>query len=103
MSFAEIVEDTVSISLIHPGVNVVACIAKVSNFLRQQFDSLSGVAEDDALVNVQFGEEGIQAMHLLSLLYECIVLCHSFKSQFIHQVDLVRLNGMLFLQKYSNE
>jgi len=53
MSLAEIVEHTVSVRLIHPGVNVVACVPQVGDLLGQKLHTLGRVAEDDRLINLQ--------------------------------------------------
>ena len=46
---SEVVEDPVPMSLGHLGVNVVAGVTELSDLLGQQFDSLGGVAEYNAL------------------------------------------------------
>ena len=46
---SEVVEDSVAVSLGHLGVNVVAGVTELSDLLGQQFDSLGGVAEYNAL------------------------------------------------------
>jgi len=49
----EIVEDAVSVSLLHSGMNVIAGVAQLSNLLSQKFHALSGVAEDNTLIDLQ--------------------------------------------------
>lgn len=49
---AEVVEDAVSVSLLHAGVNIITRIAQLRNFLCQQLHTLGRVAEDDALINL---------------------------------------------------
>lgn len=51
-SSTEVVEDAVAMGLSHLSVDVVAGVTQVSDLLGQQFDSLGGVAEDDALVDL---------------------------------------------------
>jgi len=92
---SEIVEDPVTVSLSHLGVDVIAGISKLSDLLGQQLDPLCGVAENDALVYLKLGEEGVQAMHLLSLLHKGIVLGDPFQCQLVHQVYLVWVPQML--------
>jgi hypothetical protein len=50
---AEVVEDAIAVLLSHARVDVVAGVAELGDLLRQQFDALSGVAEDDRLVDLQ--------------------------------------------------
>ena len=52
----------------HLGVDVVAAVAELGDLLGEQLDPLSGVAEDDALVDLQLGEERVEAVDLLPLL-----------------------------------
>lgn len=73
-SGAEIMEDSVSVSLRHFGVNVVAGISQLSNLFGQQLDSLGRVAENYTLVDLKFGEQCIQTVNLLSFLNKCVVL-----------------------------
>jgi hypothetical protein len=44
------VENPVSVSLRHLGVNVIATVAQLSDLLGEKLDPLSRVAENDALV-----------------------------------------------------
>lgn len=44
-------EDTVSVRLLHFGMNVVTRITKFRDFLRQQLYTIDRVAKDDALVD----------------------------------------------------
>jgi hypothetical protein len=39
--------------------------------------------------SIYLGEKCVQTVHLLSLLHKGIILCHSFQSQFFHQVDFI--------------
>ena len=79
----------------HLGVDVVAAVAELCNLLGEELDPLSGVAEDDALVDLQLGEERVEAVDLLPLLHEGVVLGDSLQGQFVHQVDLVRISHVL--------
>lgn len=73
-SGSEVMENAISVRLLHLGVDVVATVAKLGDLFRQQFDTLCRIAEDDRLVDLQLGEQGIEAVHLLSLLDERVVL-----------------------------
>ena len=72
---AELMEYPVSVRLLHLCVDVVARISKLGDLLCQQFDAVDRVAENDALVDFQFREQCVQAVHLLSLLNVRIKLC----------------------------
>ena len=49
---SEIVEDFVAVLLKHFRMRVEAGIAKLGDLLCQKFDSISGIAEDDGLVDL---------------------------------------------------
>lgn len=85
---AEVVEYTVSGSLGHLGVTVEAGIAELGDLLGEQFDTIGRVTEDDGLVDLEFREERVQAVDLLLLLDEGVVLGDTAKGELIHQVDL---------------
>lgn len=50
---SEVVEDSVTVSLGHLGVDVVAGVTQLSDLFGQQLHSLCRVAEDDALIDLQ--------------------------------------------------
>ena len=52
-AITELVEDSVTISLLHLGVNVEAGVAQLGDLLSKQFHAVDGVAEDDRLVDAQ--------------------------------------------------
>jgi len=86
---AEIVEDAITSSLGHLGMAVEAGIAQLGDLLGEQLHAVGGVAEDNGLVDLQFGEEGVQAVHLLPLFNVGIVLSNTAEGELIHEVDLV--------------
>ncbi|KAF1760760.1 hypothetical protein GCK72_009010 [Caenorhabditis remanei] len=90
-SLTEVVEYSVSVVLGHLRVNVVAGVSDLCDFLGKKLDTLSGVAEDDRLVDLELAEQSVQAMNLLLLLDESVVLGNSEKSQLLHEVDLIWL------------
>ena len=63
-SVAEVMEHSVPVGLIHPRVDEEARVAELCDLLRQQFHSCHGVAKDDGLVDLQLGEQGVQAVDL---------------------------------------
>lgn len=50
----EVVKNAVSVWLRHSSVNIVTGITKFGNLLREQFNTLSRVAEDNGLVDLKF-------------------------------------------------
>jgi len=77
-AISELVEHTIAVRLRHLRVNIVAVVAKFGDLFREKFDALSRVAKDDRLIYLQFAEERVQAVHLLLLLNEGVVLRHTF-------------------------
>ena len=57
-------EHPVPVRLGHLGVDVVAGVPKFGDLLGQQFYSLRRVAEDDALIDLKFAEESVEAVNL---------------------------------------
>lgn len=94
----EIVENTVAVVLEHASVRVEAGVSQLSDLLSQQLDTVGGVTEDDRLVDLQLVEQGVQAMDLLLLLYESVVLGNTAEGELVHQVDLVGRVHMLVLE-----
>uniref|UniRef100_A0A182QC26 Uncharacterized protein n=1 Tax=Anopheles farauti TaxID=69004 RepID=A0A182QC26_9DIPT len=88
---AEVVEHPVTVGLLHASMYVVAAVPELGNLFRQQLDTLRRVAEDDRLIDLKLREERVQAVYLLSLLHEGVVLRHTLQRQLLHQVDLIRI------------
>ena len=61
---AEVVEDTVAVRLQHARVDVEARVAELGDLLGEELDAVDRVAEDDGLVDLELGEQGVEAMHL---------------------------------------
>ena len=57
-------EHPVPVSLGHLGVDVEAAEPELGDLLGQKLNPLSGVAEDDGLVDLELGEERVQAVNL---------------------------------------
>ena len=87
---AEIVEDAVTGLLLHFCVTVEARVAQLGNLLGQELDTVGRVAENDRLVDLQLREESVEAVHLLLLLDERVVLRDTPQCQLVHEIDLVR-------------
>jgi hypothetical protein len=58
------VEHPVPVCLGHLCVDVKATEAELSDLFGQKLDTLSRVAEDDGLVDLKLGEQGVQAVNL---------------------------------------
>jgi hypothetical protein len=56
VSGTEVVEDAVSVGLVHSGVDVITSIAQVSNLLREQLHPLRRITEDYRLRDLQLRE-----------------------------------------------
>ncbi len=97
----EVMKYTVTIVLQHLGVRVKAGVSKLGDLLRKQLHSVCGVAEDDRLVDLKFGEQSIEAVDFLFLFYEAVVLCYTSKSELVHQIDFVRISHMFILRIVS--
>ena len=96
-------EHPVTIVLKHTGMRIEARIAKLGNLLGQQLDTVCGVTEDNGLVDLKLVEESVQAVHLLLLFDESVVLCDTAQRQLVHQVDLVRRVHMLVLEVLNDD
>jgi len=98
-STTEVMVDTIAIILPHLGMNVEAGRPQLSDLLGQKLHAIDGVAEDNALVDVQLLEESIQALHFLAFINKGIVLGDALQSQLLHKVDLVTIFLKPFLSK----
>ena len=74
---------------------------KLGYLLSQQFHSLDRVTEDDALVDLELGEERVQTVDFLSLLNVSVVLGDALQCQLIHQVDGVWVLEVPLLVNYN--
>lgn len=97
----EVMKHTVTVVLQHLGVRVEAGVSKFGDLFRKQLHSICGVAEDDGLVDLEFGEESIEAVDFLFLFYEAVVLRYASKSELVHQVDFIRIMHMFILGTVS--
>merc|ERR1719261_1113637 len=97
-SIAEVVEHAVAVRLVHAGMDVEAREAELGDLLREQLHARHAVAEDNRLVDLQLGEERVQAVTLLALLHESIELRDTLQRQLVHEVDLVGIRQELVLE-----
>lgn len=92
-----------TVLLRHLGVDVKTGISHLGNLLGQKFHSFCILTENDCLVNIELGEKGIKAMDFFFFFKVSIVLGHTFKGQFIHQINELWLRHVLLLKaSYSN-
>ena len=91
----------ITVVLQHFGVRVKAGVSKFGNFLRKQLYTVCGVAENDGLVDLEFGEEGIEAMDFLFLVYKAIVLRYTSEGELVHQIDFVGIIHVFVLENVS--
>ena len=70
----EVVENTISVMLQHLRMRVETRVAELCNLLCKQLHPVGGVAKDDRLVDLEFGEEGVQAVYFLLFFNESVVL-----------------------------
>lgn len=99
-------ENSIAVGLQHLCVNVKARISQLSDLLGEQLNTVHRIAENDGLVNLQLqqgvksnpilllpttdlGKQGVQAVNLLTLLDEGIVLGNTLQRELLHQVDLI--------------
>mmetsp|Transcript_7413 Transcript_7413/g.30673 ORF Transcript_7413/g.30673 Transcript_7413/m.30673 type:complete len:333 (-) Transcript_7413:264-1262(-) len=90
-ALAKLVEDAVAVGLLHLGVDVEARVAHLGDFFGEQLDARDRVAKDDRLVDLEFGEERVQARHFLALLDEGVELRDALEREVVHEVDFVRV------------
>ena len=55
-------------------MNVETRESKLEDFLCKKLDSFDGIAENDALVDLELSEERVKTVKLLLLLKVCVVL-----------------------------
>ncbi len=95
---AEFVEDTVTIRLLHLGMDIEAGVSEFGDLLRQELDAIDRVAEDDRLIDLELGEEGVEAVDLLPFLDVGVKLGDSPKGELLHQVDGIWLGDVLLAE-----
>ena len=68
-------------------MDVEARVSELSNLLGQQLHPLRVFTEDNGLVDVQFREQGVEAVEFFSFFKIGVILSQTFKCQLVHQVD----------------
>ena len=88
-------EHAIPVRLLHFRVDVKARVAQLCDFAREQLDAVHRIAEDDRLIDLEFGEERVEAMNLLPLLDEGVELRDPLQREVVHQIDFI---GVLALR-----
>ena len=99
----ELMENPISVCLLHLGMDIVARVAKLGNFLREQLDAVHGIAENDTLVDFQFGEQGVEAVDLLSFLDVSVKLGDTAKREFVHEVNAVGAGHKFLAETFDRD
>ena len=99
----EIMKHAVAVVLQHLGMGVETGVSKFGDFLRKQLHTVCGVAENDGLVDLQFGEESVETVNLLFFFDKAVVLRNTPKSKLVHQIYFVRIVHMFILRPVSIE
>ena len=94
---SEIVEDTIPILLEHLGMGVKARVAEFSDLLSKKFHTVRRIAKDDRLVDLELGKECVEAVYLLLLFHEAVVLGDSTEGELVHKIDLIRIFHVFIL------
>ncbi len=102
-TIAELVKDAVAVSLLHFGVNVVARVSEFRDFLGQQFDTVDRVAKDNALVDLELGKKGVEAVDLLSLFDVGVELGDTAEGEFVHEVNAVGVGDKLLAKGLDSD
>ena len=87
----ELVEHPVTVCLLHFGMYVETGVSQFRYLLGKELDAVNRVTEDDGLVNLELGEEGVKAVNLLAFLDVGIELGNTPKGKFFHQIDRIGL------------
>lgn len=99
----ELMKDSVSVCLLHLGVDVVAGVPQFGDFFRQEFNAVNRVAEDDALVDFKLRKERVQAVDLLSFLNICIELGNTAEGKLVHEVDTVGVGNVFVAESFDSD
>lgn len=82
----EFVKNSITIGLLHFGVDIEARISKLCDLLGKKFHSINRVAKNNTLIDVKLGKKGIEAVNFLSLVNKRVELCNAPKSQLLHKI-----------------
>ena len=79
-------------------MNEEAGVAQLANLASEQLNTLRAITENDSLRDVKLCEERVQAVQLLFLLKEGIILRQSLQSQLLSNLDVLRLWNVALLE-----
>lgn len=85
----------VALGLVHFAVDVVAGHVHFDDLFGEQLDPQRRVAEDNDLLDAQFGEQEPHALDFLALAQVHVVLRESLQIELRHQVDLLHAREAL--------
>lgn len=98
LSLPESLEDAYSLVTAHVGMKTFVLVLLLVELARQHFSAFVGPAEDDALVDDEGTVEHEDGPHLLSLVYQHVIVGKSDEHQFVHEVDDLRSGHELLLE-----
>lgn len=99
---SKFMKDTISVGLLHLGMNVVARISEFGNLFGKQLDTIDGVAKYNGLVYFKLRKESIKAVHLLSLFDVGVKLSDTTKGELVHKVDAVRVRYKFLAETFNS-
>lgn len=102
-TIAEFVKDSITISLLHLGMYIEAGVSQLCDLLGQELDAVDRVAEDDGLINLQLGEESVEAVDFLSLLDVGVKLGDAPEGEFLHQLDGIGVGNVLLAEFFNGD
>jgi len=79
-------------------VNEEAGVTQLTNFAGKQLNTLCTIAEDDCLRDVELGEESVEAVELLALFKESVVLCETFQGQLVRNLNVLWIGNIALLE-----
>lgn len=82
-------ENSVPVRCGHARVNEEAGVAKLCDLLGQQLHSGHRVTKNNCLVDLELGEQSVEAMNLLPLFNKCTTVHNTLSGRFILQVDFM--------------
>jgi len=104
LSISERMENSISVFLEHFSVYVETIETQLRYSLGQKLDPADGVAEDDALVNVQFFEQCVKTLDFLSFFNKRIILSDSDQRQaIIHKIDSHGVIEIIVFERFDGD
>lgn len=79
-------------------MNEEAGVTKLTNFAGKKLNALRTIAENDCLRDVQLGKQSVEAMELLALFEESVVLSETFKCQLVRNLNVLGVGDVALLE-----